>query len=74
MKDRRQITVQGAVIDVEGEATNLETFLRAPVAEAPALARIECVATEGKAVQHYTTLRDHRHRTPGHLRGSFAEG
>ena len=46
----------GVVIDVEGEAASLEIFLRALVAEAPPLAHITRVATEGKAVQHYTSF------------------
>jgi hydrogenase maturation protein HypF len=46
----------GVVIDVEGEAASLETFLQALVAEAPPLARVERVAAEGKAVRHYASF------------------
>ena len=46
----------GVVIDAEGEAASLETFLQALVAEAPPLARIERVAAEGKAVRHYASF------------------
>jgi hydrogenase maturation protein HypF len=46
----------GVVIDVEGDPTRIENFLRALVAEAPALARIERVRAEKQPLRHYAAF------------------
>ncbi len=46
----------GVVIDVEGELSCLESFLRALVDEAPPLARIERIWAEEQPIGHYTTF------------------
>jgi hydrogenase maturation protein HypF len=46
----------GVVIDVEGDPTGVEHFLRALIAEAPPLARIERVIAEKRPVRHFTAF------------------
>jgi hydrogenase maturation protein HypF len=46
----------GVMIDVEGDPTCLESFLRALVVEAPPLARIEGIYAEKQPIGQYTTF------------------
>jgi hydrogenase maturation protein HypF len=46
----------GVVIDVEGDPTCLESFLRALVVEAPPLAHIERISAEQQPIGHYTAF------------------